>query len=341
MKAFLGLAAVLWVGSQAAIALDASVAQGVEAAPRQAAVQPPADDGDVSEARAAQDLAVAQVRLNLVRARKALKDERLDEALRLTESVQAWLRKLPAGVDVSVYELQAEGILARLAKANKLPGAPLTAGSAPPDETAATSPAASSETKDEKSASEHVAPAPYDQSRLAEQRDAQGHVSGSDLNVLIRSDEARVAPDQVLSYPSDWPQIVEKRREYSDGAIYRSPSHTGSDGKEWNTAVYDLSELSYVVPDFAPPALLDLVDSTESALYRDAVRFRSEIFSGYAEDLAAGIPLLRFFGSAGLDPLVLRGPKYSREKTQQIVEMIRASADKSTDPKIIILPYTP
>ena len=142
MRAFLGLAAVLWVGSQAAIAQDASVAQRVDPAPRQAAVPAAADDGDVSEARAAHDLAVAQVRLNLVRARKALRDERFDEALRLTETVQTWLRKLPAGVDVSVYELQAEGILARLARAGKLPGAPLTAGSVPPDDAATTNLAA-------------------------------------------------------------------------------------------------------------------------------------------------------------------------------------------------------
>ena len=52
---------------------------------------------------------------------------------------------------------------------------------------------------------------------------------------------------------------------------------------------------------------------------RQALRWRSMVFGGYPEDLAAGIPLLRYFG--GVDEWA--ESRYSPERQEQIVDMIR------------------
>ena len=48
----------------------------------------------------------------------------------------------------------------------------------------------------------------------------------------MQADEARVAPQGVVSYPDNWPEIVAKRAEYKDGVIARSPSWIDQDGRE-------------------------------------------------------------------------------------------------------------
>lgn len=350
-----------------------------------------AADGDIAEEQATTDLLVAQVRLSLVKARKALKAEQYDDAVSYARTAQVAMKKLPKELDLSVYQLQAEGILARVEKLGQR-NQPLTAGSVPPQGTGAGQSSGSTQSggatqattlapgeirvievtpaqpsqadaskpervaqspkaqakhdddddddaDDDDNGQDDVAPAEYDRNRLPEQMSTRDAIRDSDLNVLMRSDEARIAPDADMAYPPDWREITGKRRAMRDGAIYRSPGHVGKDGKEWHMAIYDLSELSYVPPDFSSPTQFNVVDAYESAAYRDALRQRSEIFNGFAEDLAMGLPLLRFFGSAGIDPMVLRGPKYSREKTQQIVEMIRTMSDRSEEPKVIVLPY--
>ena len=74
-------------------------------------------------------------------------------------------------------------------------------------------------------------------------------------------------------------------------------------------------------PDFTPIEF-NPVASHRNALDRAALRWQSQIFRGRAEDLAAGIPLLRYFG--GVDDMAYRGPKYSMERQRQIVELIEA-----------------
>jgi hypothetical protein len=96
-------------------------------------------------------------------------------------------------------------------------------------------------------------------------------------------------------------------------------------------ALYDIRDLIYVAPDFQPPMGVTVGEQLRNLFDREALRWRSEIFGGLPEDLAAGIPLLRYFG--GIDDRA--GPRYSAERQQHIVDMIKAFVGpRTTEPTI-------
>ncbi|MFO0838783.1 MAG: hypothetical protein U1D55_09660 [Phycisphaerae bacterium] len=175
--------------------------------------------------------------------------------------------------------------------------------------------------------------AEQDRQRLAYEGALRHAYQSDEARRLMQADEARIAPEGEISYPDNWPDIVAKRAGNKDGAIARSDTWTDKDGRQWYVAVYDVNDITYLPPDFAPPADVGFIESFQTQLDRDALRYRSEIFGGYPEDLAAGIPLLRYFG--GVDPYAMRGPKYSAERQQQIVDMIRRFTQAgSQEPRI-------
>src|SRR5262249_41372679 len=143
-------------------------------------------------------------------------------------------------------------------------------------------------------------------------------------------------PNHEIGYPDDWKERVARRSRFANGQAARTPGVTGADGKEWYAAMYDIRELTYVPPSFAPAFSLDPVEDLRNTLDRDALRQRSQIFSGTAEDLAAGIPLLRFFG--GVDDYEFRGPMYSREKAAQIAEQVKVWTQQFNEAKVILIP---
>jgi hypothetical protein len=154
-----------------------------------------------------------------------------------------------------------------------------------------------------------------------------------EARLLMEADEARVVPDGVVGYPNDWPDRVARRQQYADGVIARSDSWTDADGREWYLAVYDIHDLIYVPPDFTPTDGIPLSRSIRELQDRAALRQGSYIFNGYPEDLAVGIPLLRYFG--GVDDYAMRGPKYSMERQAQIVSLInRFLADRTAEPAV-------
>lgn len=158
-------------------------------------------------------------------------------------------------------------------------------------------------------------------------------IADSETRRVVAAQEARVAPEGWVTYPDDWPQIVAKRARYRDGVVARSPGWIDENGREWYTAIYDIHDLTYVVPDFQPPVALHPAEQLRNELDRAALRQFSDLFTGYPEDLAKGIPLLRFFG--GVDDMEFRGPKYSAERQEEIIEMIRQITNHSgTQPRI-------
>ncbi len=100
------------------------------------------------------------------------------------------------------------------------------------------------------------------------------------------------------------------------------------DGREWYVAIYDIRDVTYQPPDFHATDGLSLTQSLRDTLDRDALRRSSYLFNGYPEDLAAGIPLLRYFG--GIDDFEYRGPKYSQERRQQVIDMIKRFTEAHT-----------
>jgi len=322
--------------------------------------RPEADSLAQQEQQARTELTLAQARLELVQARRSIKDEKRADAARRAQRVLALLKELPADVDASDLEFQAKGILADAAKAGidvagELDRRVAAAGkvarqySGDPREVVDTTGDAqrlrqrtlTRQSPDDygyrpgKSIIDADSLRALDQQRLHYEDVLHDLYKSDELRHLVEADEARVTPEGDIAYPPDWPQKVARRAKYEGGQIARSQSWTDKDGREWYVALYDIAELIYVPPDFAPPSSLFIDEAAREAIDREALRVRSRIFGGYAEDLAAGIPLLRFFG--GIDDYALRGPKYSAERQRQIVEMIRAFTEQVSEAKIISL----
>lgn len=177
-----------------------------------------------------------------------------------------------------------------------------------------------------------------DRQRLAYEYALRKAYTADEVRRLTQADEARITPERYIAYPDDWPQRVARRKQFEGGQIARSDSRVDATGREWYAAVYDIHDLIYQPPDFQPPFELHPSEALRVALDRNALRWRSMIFSGYAEDLAAGLPLLRYFG--GIDDYFFRGPKYSLERQRQIVEMIHAFTEDGDEPRILSLPPT-
>ena len=354
-------------------AINTRHAADAKAAP--AAAQPEGDDSLAPEERRARtDVALSQIRLELVLARKALKGEDWNEAARRATAANKLIAQLPRDVDVSVWELQAEGILSKAEKAGvnlqslknekRVAGAtaarqdkpatappaaaPQPAPSAPAPTgsvavVAPTTPGSSSPPLDVSAKPEkregvfelEVTPEQADEMRLQYEEGLYNAYKAAEERALVEADEARLIPNGWIGYPSDWADICKRRAHYAGGEVARSDTWKDKDGKEWYAAIYDIRDLTYEVPDFQCTATLDPVEDLRNTLDRDALRNRSWIFGGTAEDLAHGIPLLRYFG--GVDDMEFRGPKYSIEKQKQIMDQIRAFTTPSTEAKIIPL----
>ncbi len=305
-----------WIALLTVAALSVpAVAQDAEPTTRSAAT---AD----AEPQARGELTLARVRLELVLSRKALDAGRVAEAARRALRVQSLLGRLPAGLDAGAESLQAEGILARARKA----GVDVEALA-----TLVNQPIASIESRPPAAVPASAGPKRQKQVRLRVETDR--------VRVLHSTDEVQIVPLGEISYPPDWPERVARRERYRGGQVARSASWIDDQGRERYVAIYDIHDLIYVPPDFQPPFSLVLPEELRNQLDREALRLRSQIFNGYAEDLAAGIPLLRFFG--GVDDYEFRGPKYSTERQKHIAEMIRAFTQRSDESKIILVPPGP
>ena len=326
------------------------------------------------EAKARSDLALAQARLDLVQARRALKSGQNALAAEKARSALSALATLPGTVDGSVYELQAEGVLARVGRTAR--PAPTLGQNEEPDAERETQNAYPQDDLDRKArAAAKVArrydggPIPEvdtsgnaqalreralanqlpdktygyrpgeeiidvdailerDQQRYFYERSLYDTIKAIEARQLTEADEARVVPDGEIAFPNDWPERVAKRAKYADGQIARSKSWVDKDGREWYVAIYDIRDVTYQPPDFHAADELSITRSLRNTLDRDALRHNSYLFRGYAEDLAAGIPLLRYFG--GIDDFEYRGPKYSQERRQQVIDMIKRFTEAHT-----------
>lgn len=272
----------------------------------------PAQDLDAAERQARNDLHLAQARLDLVGARRALAEKQFQRAAELASAAQRSLGSVE-GVDVTADDLQAEGILARARQA----GVDLRPS---PRETPA-------------SLADNPGNWMSDDSQLAEQGALHEVVSEDENRRLIEAHAARVAPTTDITYPSYWPQLTAARARYASGQIARSKGWRDVHGAEWYAALYDISDVSYLPPDFTPPFSLFFPEADRNALDREALRQRSEIFNGYAEDLAAGLPLLRYFG--GIDEFYPRHIRYNAARRQQVADLVTAFTARPTEPQVI------
>jgi hypothetical protein len=267
-----------------------------------------------AERQARVEANVALAKLELVLARKALRGGDLSEAAARAERVLGRLRDVPPQMDLSEIELQAEGILARAAQA----GAKVERRFAESADRSASPTTARQPGRPIIDVDTILA---RDKQGVAYQDALREAYKGDEARMLVEAEETRLAPDGVVSYPSDWPERVAKRQKWAGGQIARSASWYDQDGREWYVAIYDIHDLIYVPPDFGIEAqFADDRFQLRNTLDRERFWDRGFGWGGYSPDET--ISLLRYFG--GVNAWVDRGPKYSPEKQREVVEMIRA-----------------
>lgn len=370
-------ALVVVVGLAACCVVSAGELADEQDAP-QTAVTPAQVPANLSRAEheARTDLTLAQSRLELVLARKALRSGQVRNAAVRAQRVLALLKVLPRELDASEYELQAEGILARAAKAgvDVAALAEQTSTTAPAgfddyldDQTAAAATVAHRYTgADRDTIDTRVDAATLRQRTLQRQRpDDRGYGPGKEIfdvdtiqerdrqrvyyegalweaysadaaRLMTEADEARVVPAGEIAYPDDWPEKTAKRARYADGEIARSQSWTDQDGHEWYVAIYDVNDLIRVPPKVAVTITPSLAESMYQAFGWHSWHWGWGPF-GCGYPWYAGGGLPLSRYFGGLDGFGWRTPMYSPERQEQIVEMINAFTTRSTESQVIPL----
>ncbi len=140
-----------------------------------------------------------------------------------------------------------------------------------------------------------------------------------------------VAPPQqakALAYPDDWAAKTARRKAHRDGRRWKGPNRTTKDGKTFYTAIYDVSDLLLIPPArFRPAPETNTQLAIMNALDRHALRENSMIFRGTAEDLAAGLPLLQYFGGLHSSTGSNSAADYRRE-ADRLVQLLDAVANQ-------------
>ncbi len=314
-------------------------------------------DEDIEKLRT--DAVLATSKLDIRLARQLLAKNKYEAAARKARRVLDLLQVTPLGETGGELELQAEGILAKAAKAgvnvDRLDaeraadddtrdsarfqaqvreaarlGRSFEGSDTPEIDTRGDARAIRSrtiETQGREPLSDYdPGRAVFDREQLRAREEAlRDYQSGLEEAVrldearrIVSADEARIVGDGWVTYPDNWPEITARRAKYRGGLIHRGPAHTGPDGREWYVGIYDLTDLSYVPPS-DDMTTMDPVLTLQMGLDRAALRNQSMIFRGWPEDLAAGLPLLRFFGGLG----DFRG-YYSPERQAEVVRQIRS-----------------
>lgn len=314
------------------------------------------------ERKARADAALAQARLELVLAKKALQAGEFDAAAAKSKNVLVLLRIAGQTGDTGDVELQAEGILAKAERAGG------KANGANAGDTGAVA-AESQEGRVDVTVTSPGRPHVVRRSPLADDFGYRASEPAIDRQAILARDQPRLLyeealddanreveasrtiaahqmrsePDALVTYPEDWPQKMAARQQYDGGMIARTPSWRDKDGREWFIAVYDIHDLIYEPPDFGYGVGLDPAQAYELSLDRDAIRNNGWLFRGDFGDLREGFPLLRYFGgysdnvcfstecgypwdNSGLPGYfgAGNGYRYSLKRQQEIVDMIRA-----------------
>lgn len=289
---------------------------------------------------------IADVRITLAQAQGALRDGDIALAKSKADSAGMSLDNLPPDVDVSVYREKIKTTLNSVRRADRKAGnksrqvdATLTLGdageltpvdtSAPAAATANTSapipytpPPSNTEPVTSGDMVETRTGEMYDNDQHVYDRSVEAALLQGRADVLMRSGgEDMIPPATDLTYPSDFADKTRRRARYRDGVIYESQSFTGADGQTYTTAVYDISDLVVSVPDFYAPYPATAREQRQWELDRQFIRDRSYIFNGYPEDLAAGLPLLHFFGGINQNAIGGRTDPNQRARVLRTIEL--------------------
>jgi len=270
------------------------------------------------------------IRADIVAARRAMQIRDRAAAAKRLDSAERLLASLPKYVDVSVYRNQIRGL------ARSIGRVPRAAARAPARGPAKDNLGVLTLTDQDNGQDQATATATAIESGEIVDVDAlldddhQQHVYDREINAalqqnrvnwLLSANEAAIAPfTESLTYPADWVQRVAKRARYRDGVIYEGRPFVGDDGQTYFTAIYDLADLVHPIPNFYATYPGSHREEYFQVTDRLALQRRSQIFNGYAEDLAAGLPLLHFFGGIDHNAISTRTDPFQTARITRIIE---------------------
>ena len=129
--------------------------------------------------------------------------------------------------------------------------------------------------------------------------------------------------EKIVVYPEDW-QSAKARTVDDTGVLFDGPDFENEQGEVVRTVIYDVRSLLHPRLHFQYIPGSDLYSITQSTADREALRRGSEIFSGYADDLAEGIPLLGQFGGTGNWPATFGDREQEMDELARIIAALTA-----------------
>ena len=126
-----------------------------------------------------------------------------------------------------------------------------------------------------------------------------------------------------MVYPRDWESRATRAPDRS-GILFEGPPHEDDRGQVVQTVIYDVRSLLHPRLHFQYIPGSDLYSITQSTADREALRRGSDIFNGYAEDLAEGIPMLGQFGGSGNWPATFGDGEQEMDELVRIISALTA-----------------
>lgn len=293
-----------------------------------------------AQARAESELAIGEVHLGLLRARARLAQGRIDDAVAAANATLDKLAALPADADrdalrasLEAVKAQARSQQAAVAAGPARRATPLTMSDLGTN-VAATAVGAPSRAAAQNVTADASTPSPAASNAGANLEVGIGLRSGPvrvdaqfaayEQSRLVRWGEDPAIWNRIITYPPDWAELTRMRAAWADGLLYRGPEFVGADGQTQYTAIYNTADLTADVPHFNSAPVLDLHAMMQAHADRVALRQSSDVFTGSVADLAAGIPLLSFFG--GVDeyhvPPMSTGTQFQPQDIQRMINEV-------------------
>lgn len=290
------------------------------------------------------------VRLQIIQARQALRSGDLELARERIASATGALDRLPQHVDTSPYRRElaslSEGLIRRTSRAAKAEKSLANGSNAvvtrranqtdptlmdTGEVTTVESATVASRTHGDRGTYEFVETGEIIDIDDALYCDQAIHAYERELaRCLARQRSTHFIDNQVAAfplpagvdmvYPADWCEKTARRAEYRDGVIHEGAPYTGADGQTYQTVVYDLAELVHPVPNFYAAYPGTVREQRMQSLDRQYIRERSMIFNGWPEDLAAGLPLLHFFGGIDNNAVSTQTDPYETDRIMAILD---------------------
>ncbi len=274
------------------------------------------------------ELKVGAARLGVLKAQSCLAANRPADAVAVARAARGVIAAVQDAAVRSALSAELDAVTqtaeARLSQGSATPG-PVLAADFADDQAAAESTEIIIVDEDGESGFDRAYYKVRETLRLTDPAERDMEVQAYQDQALSRLGEDPDIYHKVMIYPDDFDVISARRAAFSDGVIYRGPGFANSAGETVSTVIYDVGDLIAPLPSFNNAPVFDLNEIIQTGLDRAALRQSSEIFNGYAEDLAAGLPLLQYFGGVDESHAAPGGSTREFEDLMRMVDRVLQS----------------